>query len=91
MFQIHGRKWNDIAASLDGRPPVQVRSLHFQLVQIHLTGGSQCRNRWLSLVRAGKIEGDGAMKPELREGSHSHSLDPEPEVCANPFRLLTKL
>ena len=32
MFRIHGRKWNDIAASLDGRPPVQVHSACLSLV-----------------------------------------------------------
>jgi hypothetical protein len=32
MFRIHGRKWNDIAASLDGRPPVQVHPTYFQLM-----------------------------------------------------------
>ena len=26
LFRTHGRKWNDIAGELDGRPPVQVRS-----------------------------------------------------------------
>lgn len=86
MFRIHGRKWNDIAASLDGRPPVQVHPIYSQLVRIHLTADPQCRNRWLSLVRAGRLEDDTVIKPELRdEDLFFHLPAPGPEVCVNLF------
>ncbi|KAF9780841.1 Homeodomain-like protein, partial [Thelephora terrestris] len=64
MFRVHGRKWNDIAASLDGRPPVQ------------------CRNRWLSLVRAGRIEDGPAARSELHENPFYRLPVHGPEVCS---------
>ena len=50
-------------------------------------GDPQCRNRWLSLVRAGRIEDDVAVKPELCEGSLYRLPAPGPEVC--PQSVLT--
>ena len=44
----------------------------------------QCRNRWLSLVRAGRIEDDTAVKQEFRGGLIPHLPMPESEVCPDP-------
>ena len=91
MFRTHGRKWNDIAVSLDGRPPVQVHPIYFRLVEQKLTSDSQCRNRWLSLVRAGKIEDDAPVKPEHRQDPFFYLSASSAEVRVNPFNCCSVL